>query len=167
MSAMASNHQRLGCLLNRLFRRRTKKASKLRVTGLCEVSSPVTGGFPAPRPVAQKMSPFDDVIMRIPTSGHWLATVLIVPGQPEANPGHPRDAFYQHGTTLIPTWISNHRPSKVWDEITNPFPNFNGATDEITYPFPTFNCCTVEVWEWISNFIPQFTMDVITFPCWD
>ena len=25
--------------------------------------------------------------------------------------------------------------------------------DEITYPFPKFNGITVEVWEWISNFI--------------
>ena len=25
--------------------------------------------------------------------------------------------------------------------------------DEITYPFPNFIGCTVEVWEWISNFI--------------
>ena len=32
---------------------------------------------------------------------------------------------------------------------------------EITYPFPNFNGCTIEVWEWISNFIPQFTMGVI------
>ena len=36
-----SNHRRLDCLLNRLFRRRSKKTSKLRVTGLCKV----TGGF--------------------------------------------------------------------------------------------------------------------------
>ena len=30
-----SNHQPHGCLLNRLFRRRSKKTSRLRVTGLC------------------------------------------------------------------------------------------------------------------------------------
>ena len=30
-----SNHQHHDCLLNRLFRRRSKKTSKLRVTGLC------------------------------------------------------------------------------------------------------------------------------------
>ena len=30
-----SNHQSHGCLLNRLFRRRSKKTPKLRVTGLC------------------------------------------------------------------------------------------------------------------------------------
>ena len=34
-----SNHQPHDCLLNRLFRRRSKKTSKLRVTGLC-------GGIP-------------------------------------------------------------------------------------------------------------------------
>ena len=34
--------------------------------------------------------------------------------------------------------------------------------DEITYPFPNFNSCTIEVWEWISNFIPHFTGYVIT-----
>ena len=26
--------------------------------------------------------------------------------------------------------ISNHMPSKVWDKITHPFPNFNGAAVE-------------------------------------
>ena len=42
-----SNHQPHDCLLNRLFRRRSKKASKLRVTGLCVGNSPGTGKFPA------------------------------------------------------------------------------------------------------------------------
>ena len=37
------------CLLNRLFRRRSKKTSKLRVTGLCVGNSPVTGEFPTER----------------------------------------------------------------------------------------------------------------------
>ena len=44
-----SNHQPHGCLLNRLFRCRSKKTSKLRVTGLCMGNSPVTGEFPAQR----------------------------------------------------------------------------------------------------------------------
>ena len=48
---------------------------------------------------------------------------------------------------------SNHMQSKVWDKITNPSPNFNGYT--------------VEVWEWISDFIPHFMMDIIIYPCWD
>ena len=42
-----SNHQPHDCLLNHLFRRRSKKAPKLRVTGLCAGNSPVTGEFPA------------------------------------------------------------------------------------------------------------------------
>ena len=115
-------------------------------------------------------------------------------------------------------------PSKMWDEITCPFLNFNGCTvdvlewiiqfiphfaghvltlsmmgfklnhvdtpcwtpykigtkvtvswnyihcivwDEITYPFQNFNGYTVEVWEWISNFIPHFIGRVITYPGWD
>ena len=44
-----SNHQPHDCLLKRFFRRRSKKTSKLRVTGLCEGNSPVTGKFPAQR----------------------------------------------------------------------------------------------------------------------
>ena len=44
-----SNHRRRDRLINRLFRRRSKTTSKLRVTGLCEGNSPVTGEFPAQR----------------------------------------------------------------------------------------------------------------------
>ena len=51
--AGVSNHQPRDCLLNRLFRRRSKKTSKLRVTGLCVGNS--------------QMFPFDDVIMLILT----------------------------------------------------------------------------------------------------
>ena len=40
-----SKHQPHDCLLNRLFRRRLKKTSKLRATGLCEGTSTVTGEF--------------------------------------------------------------------------------------------------------------------------
>ena len=42
-----SNHQPCDCLLNRLFRRRSKKTSNLSVTGLCEGNSPGTHEFPA------------------------------------------------------------------------------------------------------------------------
>ena len=44
-----SNHQPHDCLLKRSSRRRSKKTSKFRVTGLCEGNSPVTGEFPAQR----------------------------------------------------------------------------------------------------------------------
>ena len=42
-----SNHQPRDCLLNRLFRRRSKKTPKLRITGLWAGNSPVAGEFPA------------------------------------------------------------------------------------------------------------------------
>ena len=62
-------------------------------------------------------------------------------------------APFWHGLTLIPLCKSNCIHYELWDEITYPFPNFNG--------------CTVEVWEWISNFIPHFIGHVVTYPCWD
>ena len=43
------NHQPYDCLLNRLFRRKSKKTSKLRVAVLCDGNSSVTGEFPAQR----------------------------------------------------------------------------------------------------------------------
>ena len=61
--------------------------------------------------------------------------------------------IYWHRLSSIPGWISTHMISKVWDEIIYPIPNFNG--------------CTVEVWEWINNFILHIIADVITYPCWD
>ena len=42
-----SNHQPNDCLLNNLFRRRSKKTSKLLVTGLWAGNSPGAGEFPA------------------------------------------------------------------------------------------------------------------------
>ena len=58
-----SNHQPLGCLLNRLLRRRSKKPSKLRVTGLCLGNSPVTGEFLAQMASYAENVSIDDVIM--------------------------------------------------------------------------------------------------------
>ena len=44
-----SNHQPPDCLLNCLFSCRSKKTSKLRVSGLCAGNSPVNGEFPTQR----------------------------------------------------------------------------------------------------------------------
>ena len=41
---------------------------------------------------------------------------------------------FTYGLTLIPVCVSNHTHYKAWDEITYPFPKFNG---------------TVEIWEWL------------------
>ena len=82
-----SNHGRLDCLLNRLCRRKSKKTSKFRVTGLCKGNSPVTGNFPHKGQVTRKMFSFDDVIMRgkyigqrwIMTTHNILCVLLVYP----------------------------------------------------------------------------------------
>ena len=58
-----SNHQPHDCLLNRLFRRRSKKISKLRFTGLVRAIHRGPVHTPHKWPVTRKMFPFDDVIM--------------------------------------------------------------------------------------------------------
>ena len=71
-----SNHQPHDCLLNRLFRGRTKETSKLRVTGLCVGNSPGTGEFPHKWPVTRKMSQFDDVIMKLEEYGKKVPATI-------------------------------------------------------------------------------------------
>ena len=69
-----SNHRCPNCLLNRLFRHRSKKTPKIRVTGLCEGNSPLTGEFPA-----QKSSNAENVsiwwrhhVLKYPLIGLYL-----------------------------------------------------------------------------------------------
>ena len=61
-----SNHQPHGCLLNRLFTRRSKKTSKLRVTGLCVGNSPAPVNSPHNGPV-MRFFLVDDFIMLLKT----------------------------------------------------------------------------------------------------
>ena len=65
MGVLASleNHQPHDCLLNRSFRCRSKKTSKLRITGLCARNSLVTVEFPPQMASNANMFSFDDVIM--------------------------------------------------------------------------------------------------------
>ena len=58
-----SNHQPHDCLLNRLFRRKSKKTSKLRVAGLMRGIHRWPVNSPNKWPVTRKMFPFDDVTM--------------------------------------------------------------------------------------------------------
>ena len=60
-----SNHRRLHCLFNCLFKRRSKITSKLRVTGLCEGNYRWPVNSPHKRPATRKMFAFDDVMMYI------------------------------------------------------------------------------------------------------
>ena len=95
----------------------------------------------------------------------------------------PRDPHCNQDP-LILTQI-NFNLNKVWDEITYYFKNFNGAIVEtwewISNFIPYFTVIRVISWnnylsipkfqrwhrERMNNFIPHFTMDVITFPSWD
>ena len=58
-----SNHQRHVCLLNRIFKHRSKKISKLRATGLSAGIHQWPVNSPHKGPVTRKMFQFDDVIM--------------------------------------------------------------------------------------------------------
>ena len=63
------NQQPRDFLCNRLFGRRSKKTSKLRVSGHRAGNSPVTGEFPARKASNMEMFPFDDVIIYEPRKG--------------------------------------------------------------------------------------------------
>ena len=68
-----SNHRRLDWLLNRLFRRRSKKTSKLSSASLAFVRGIHRWRLASPhrRPVTRKMFAFDDVIMA------WRDNILV------------------------------------------------------------------------------------------
>ena len=57
------NHMRLDCLLNYWSRCRSSRQMEtfFALLACCAWNSPVTGEFPAQRPVTRKMFPFDDV----------------------------------------------------------------------------------------------------------
>ena len=74
-----SNHQSPGCLLNRLFGRRSKKTWMLCVTGLCAGNSPGPVNSPHKWPVTRKIFPLDDVIMDKWFSKIALRRVWLVP----------------------------------------------------------------------------------------
>ena len=50
----------------------------------------------------------------------------------------------------MPACLNNHMSNKLYNKITYPFPNVNGSS--------------IEVSEWIGNFIPHFIKYVITYP---
>ena len=85
-----SNHRRLDCLLSRLFRRTSKKTSKLRATGLCGGNPPVTGGFPSQRASnAENVSiwcrHYDHGILRREHPNLWGISLKVFPMKPLPN----------------------------------------------------------------------------------
>ena len=104
-----SNHQPHDCLLNRLLRHRSKKTSKLRVTGLCAGNSPATAEFPAQmasnaenvsiwwrhhdiKPPPDTMLPIEWDMSCMMTSSCWSlfrVTAAICEGNPAVTGGFP------------------------------------------------------------------------------
>ena len=118
-----SNHQPHCCLLNRLFRRSSKKTSKLRVTGLCVGNSPGPVNSPHKGPVTRKMFPFDDVIMvsclRVGARGDLHAGVLIHWFSFNWDGDLPLNSWWSMYWTssIVPslamTWVRSHHFSRV------------------------------------------------------
>ena len=73
-----SNHQPHHCFPNRLFSHRSKKTSRLRVTGLCVGNSPGTGEFPAQIVSNAENVSIDDVIMiQIVANTHSASRIFV------------------------------------------------------------------------------------------
>ena len=73
--------------------------------------------------VPRNISRWENVLKTTFSHGHWIF-ITSNPGSILAD--HQLFSNRLQGLTLMPMGISNHTPSKVWDEITYPFTNFNG-----------------------------------------
>ena len=71
-----SNHQRLDCLRSRLFGRKSKRTSKLRITGLCEGNSTVTGEFSTQRETNAEMVPLMTLSCHAAFPNHYGDVVM-------------------------------------------------------------------------------------------
>ena len=101
MSTVASQSTSLTIVL---FRRRSKKASKLRVTGLCEGNSPETGEFPAQKASNAEMLPFDDVTM-VFTVYYWRSSRKSSRDQSGMRPANERRRYIvYYGLYIMSFW---------------------------------------------------------------
>ena len=75
-----SNHWRLHCVLICWLRRRSKKKSQLRVTGLCMGNSPVTSEFSTQKASSAENSIWwrNHVIIVAVSSGQWHLTISLM-----------------------------------------------------------------------------------------
>ena len=122
-----------------------------------------------------------DVTFDLPSGKYW----------PYRKPNN--EPLYIHSKSNHPPSILKHLPKNINDRLSSiscdeaefdkakpayeqalknsGFNNNNfihyKVRDRITYPLPNFNDATVKVWEWISNFTPHLTWNVIIYPSWD
>ena len=104
-----SNHQPHDCLLSRLFRRRSKKTSKLRVTGLCSGNSPGTGEIPA------QMASYAENVS-IWCRHHVFSiknNICDNNGIFEVNVLTPSDAIRRHETWTTLVWVMTYTENQV------------------------------------------------------
>ena len=109
-----SNHQPHDCLLNLLFRRRSEKTSKLRVTGLCAGNSPGTGEFPA------QMASYAENV-----SIWWRHHVQLLISQLcicHSGLAHNRDTSFSWRINILnfSTYSSQYLLAVTWDNPTRP-----------------------------------------------
>ena len=120
-----SNHQPRDCLLNCLFRLRSKKTSKLRVTGLWAGNSPGTGEFPAQMASnAENVSIWwrhhADSLHTTSSYAHSLMTImvfsfnfhhkLIIEPDQNQSPTKPCSHFMEHTTEV---WLGTVRQQTI------------------------------------------------------
>ena len=107
-------------------------------------NTPFINELPSPRPVKQKHSHVmtSSYVTWCPASlwmsltflirwFSYLARAQIFKHRLQLHTTHISGPFYEHGWTLIAPWINHYIHFNVWDAITYPFLNFNGATVEV------------------------------------
>ena len=138
-----SNHMTHDCLLNCLSRRRTKKTSKLCVSGLCEGNAPVTCEFPT-----QRSSNMENVSIWWHHDGlkssqyAWSPTVVIAADWDHQLNSNQEKSSLKFHKSLIINQIS-------WIKILGTRHIVRGMQQSVTCEFPTqrsSNMENVSIW---------------------
>ena len=104
-----SNHQPHDCIPNRLFGRRSKKTSKLRVNGLCEGNSPVTSDF-----TTQRASNTEKVPIWWRHHGHNHVGIAVVDGCESAS----HRELWAIITYFFMLWSMRNCKRRCWVQLT-------------------------------------------------
>ena len=143
-----SNHQPHDCLLNRLFRGRSKKTSKLRVTGLCVGNSPGTGEFPA-----QMASNAENVSIWWRHHGYRAFCEISKPNHMGLeSSGNSAVKFQSDTTIVIPNLVAycllNRGPPYLWHDW---FYSTSPKYSQVFVLFCLFSVLSPD-WSWILGF---------------
>ena len=148
-----SNHQPHDYLRNRFFRRRSKKTSKLRVTGLYKGNSPVTGEFPS-----QRASNAEHVSSRW---RHHVSTFVNTLGVHKgAKCSH--SFLLPIGPAIFADFRTNHSSDwfqTCWEQSLRNFPGTLWVFAHLSHTWLPMTDNT--------KLVPFVIRHVITYPCWD